>query len=88
MDIKGNKCAIGALMPDDLCELSDNYAAEMVGTGIRGVATRIIQIREFFDGVDINLLSAMQEIHDNHYGTQASNRLKEIAKKWNLTIPT
>ena len=58
----GNKCAIGALIPDDMYDPKmDEY-----GGPIDCLRDRFPQIRDLFKDVNIQMLDDLQELHDDY----------------------
>jgi hypothetical protein len=80
---KGAKCYVGVLIPDRL------YKKEMEGEGIK----HLILIREFpsinkhLGNENSGFLSDLQIIHDCHF-LDREEKLRDLAKKYNLKIPT
>ena len=80
----GLKCAIGALIPDEL------YSPKLEGGTLRDII-RFPEIKELFSGVDIDLLGQLQITHDVKNATWSSagfvghRRMKALAEQFNLT---
>ena len=82
------RCAIGCLIPDELYMENMEYLGI---TDFRGFAS----IGELFAGIDLDLLRAMQNLHDVQGRTTAPTEtaheilvgLTWIAKEYSLTIP-
>jgi len=78
----GLKCAIGALIPDEL------YSKEMEGYTIDRLLInerdRFPELSKLFEGIDEQLLSDMQDIHDFNEPDQWEYNFKLIAEDYNL----
>lgn len=85
-DDRGNMCAVGVLIPDDV------YSNEFEGTSI----TQLIQRKEvenIFKGCDIGLLCKFQTVHDdgtnwdsNGLKPEAIDTLCKIGKHYRLDV--
>ena len=80
-----NQCAIGYLMPDELCIHVENNL-DRCDSNILSVVDEFKEVSDFFSGVDPILLKEMQNIHDIWYD-DAKNRLKHLAPQYSLTCP-
>lgn len=54
----GGMCAVGCLIPDEL------YDPTMEGLNYVGIPEKFPMIKDFFDGVSVDLISELQSIHD------------------------
>lgn len=87
MNDKGNKCAIGCLLPDSVAQ---KYAD--VG-GVRILLAKSSEARECLKGIPIKLLLELQEVHDLHSrNDKAKIKMREeliaIAKQPNYSLRT
>lgn len=82
----GTKCAVGHLIPDDL------YSKDIEGMGAISLCGRPLY-KSFFNGVNTNLLRAMQIAHDTlaisggaptQWRNSFWSSMKDVAKKWSL----
>jgi len=77
----GTKCAIGCLIPD---ELYDPKMENTIAFNIKHFNNKMLML---FNGIDIDLLEALQEVHDQSSPDQWTNNLKLVAENHNLTWP-
>lgn len=75
----GLKCAVGALIPDE------EYRPEWDEKGMS--ASKIVKCCHALQGVDSNLLSIMQTIHDHCSITNWEAHFKSTASNYGLTLP-
>jgi hypothetical protein len=75
----GLKCAVGALIPDDL------YGHYMEGLPVTKLITRYSKIHELFQNVDQGLLVALQQCHDNLKPPFWRDQLGSIATEYSLS---
>jgi len=80
----GLKCAIGALIPDEL------YLPSFEGKRVGAVLTNSAELNNMFAGVRRDLLDKMQEIHDNNNnwlddGLKLRQNLEMVAKDYKLS---
>jgi hypothetical protein len=74
-DFEGRKCAAGIFIP------YDKYTPEMEGKRV----TVLVQEKLFnFDGIDLDLLSSLQRVHDNDDVESWSTALAEVAIDFGL----
>ena len=74
----GLKCAIGALIPDDL------YTPDLESNDIDHLLEICPEIASLFHGVDGELLAGLQILHDHQPPSQWSAELRAIAATYNL----
>ena len=60
----GLKCAVGALIPDDIYEPEMDQPTSAIGTSFYSINYRFPKIEEFFKDINPDLLSGLQNIHD------------------------
>lgn len=78
----GAKCAIGALLPDNL------WTPGIEGYKIKRLVDIVPEIKEFFGPVEISLLDQLQLAHDmNNLIEGRIASLTDIATEFNLKIP-
>ena len=84
---KGDQCAIGCLLPDDLRE-----EARLNALGIAALLENSDGIRKFFRGIPVYFLKYLQNAHDLvacdidfHSGIET--QLRAFAQKYSLRIP-
>lgn len=77
----GCKCAVGALIPDDIYEPGMDDG----DSGIALLHSRFPVIRELFANVSLNLLSDLQDIHDDTHPSQWAQSLRAHARLHNLS---
>ena len=75
----GLMCAVGALIPDE------EYRPEWDERGLS--ASKIVKCCHALQGVDSNLLSIMQTIHDHCSITNWEEHFKITASTYDLTLP-
>jgi len=88
-DVKGNKCAIGVLIPDNL------YISDMddcSNSCIRKDFIENFKLTKLFKGVNLDMLINMQAVHDMKInwkddGTLRDEYLRKVAKHFELKIP-
>jgi hypothetical protein len=76
------KCAIGALIPDEL------YQESFEGKGIVRVMETFAEINKLFENVNSKLLKDLQTVHDHYEVTDWENELQELSKVYGLTMPS
>lgn len=76
---EGLKCAIGALLPDDL------YDEKLEGEGVRSLLEASGKVQAHFEGVDEELLCELQYTHDEYEPSDWAVALEEIAHDFRLT---
>ena len=74
---KALKCAIGALIPDDL------YSKNMEGRGVEELLDNLPQLTEFL-GANVYLLVSLQKSHDAHFAVNWKRHLTDVAHEFNL----
>ena len=83
-----NGCAIGCQLPDELADGLDSLPQ----VGITRVLEKRPAVAEYFKGVDPRLLSELQSAHDQGspwtFRPYIKKRLEQLAKNFNLTVPT
>jgi hypothetical protein len=77
----GNKCAIGFLIPDELATADLDGNAD---SDVSGIMRDFPQIKEFFEGVDEELLSGLQHTHDHTAMRSRRQKLAYVAEKHGL----
>ena len=78
----GLKCAVGALIPDEL------YQESFEGVGIVRLIDTFDEINKLFENVNFKLLEDLQNIHDNYEVTNWENELQELSIVYGLTMPS
>lgn len=74
----GKKCAVGALIPDEL------YSKEMEGkTAVHEIVAPVLTKL----GHDPDFCNALQMVHDGTCSNNFIPALKEVATSWRLTVP-
>lgn len=83
----GNRCLVGALMPEDMAENVHN-------TGIVTLLRHSVdtEVNELFSNLDTALLISLQCAHDHAYNNDLSKEaylaeLREVATSFGLTVP-
>lgn len=78
----GTKCAVGALIPDEL------YRDNMEGRTIRPLLIQdcnaYSELCRLLDSIDLQLLEEMQTIHDHHTPANWERSFKECAEEFGL----
>jgi len=96
---KNTKCAIGALIPDDI------YDPDMEGNDIISLLNKYPSIKNLFEGVDKTFLDKLQQCHDSivrlnvdnimddtdhkknkDFTSEISNNLRALAKLYKLEV--
>ena len=72
--LDNSKCAVGIFIPDN------EYKETM--EGIPANRVYILSLKN----LNISLLCSLQVVHDKYEPKEWSNKLSELAKKWNLTL--
>lgn len=75
------KCPVGALIPESL------YTEDMERINIEELFPHFPQLKILFEGVDVELLIAMQELHDGNPIEIWESEFKKIAYQFNLALP-
>lgn len=70
----GLMCAVGVLIPED------EYDSGFEGCPAEDIAARVPAL----SGVSVELLEALQEVHDNNAVKLWKGRLQRVAEKWGL----
>lgn len=93
----GGACAVGALIPDELYHPDmDSRAAQEAGggTAIYLIIDKFPGLAALFSNVNLNLLSALQRIHDDTgnwdqegFNAHGCRELYSVSLEYNLTIP-
>lgn len=73
----GFRCAVGCLIPDD------EYRPWFEGGGV----TKIVNDVPSLASVSMNLLVAMQAVHDNHEVSAWEAQFSEVAECYGLKLP-
>lgn len=76
----GCKCAVGALIPDDIYEPGMDDG----DSGIDDVISRFPVIKELFANVSMNLLAELQNIHDDTPPRLWAEELRHLASEYGL----
>ena len=76
------KCAVGALIPDEL------YQESFEGKGIVRVMETFAEINKLFENVNFLLLEDLQNIHDNYAVTYWERKWEELSIVYGLTMPS
>ncbi len=77
--VGGLKCAIGALIPDEL------YTPQIENTPVDVLINRSPKVKELFAGIHRMLLCALQRCHDNLSPPQWHDELHRIARRFSLS---
>ena len=78
-------CVVGAFIPDELYKEDMDYYSE----NATSICENYENIGEWFKYVDKDLMISVQDVHDNCVLIHNRiHKLEEIAKKFNLTVPT
>ncbi len=77
----GLKCAIGAILPDEL------YNSTMENKLAHALIKDYPAIGKLWENLSINLLAKMQYIHDSRNVDEWYNEFKAIADDFNLSMP-
>lgn len=77
----GLKCAIGAILPDDL------YVSSMENKLAHALFVDYPAIGKLWENLSINLLAKMQHIHDHRCVDEWFGEFKAIADEFNLSMP-
>jgi hypothetical protein len=75
----GLKCFIGALIPDEV------YEPEMEAVSIYGLVGEYQSMAELFNGVNLDLLVLLQQVHDYQTPGLWEQDLRIIAEDFELT---
>lgn len=78
----GSRCAIGALIPDEL------YKPELEGLGVLEIMQGNQEIVALFEDVPHLLLERLQELHDHVPAHLWKEGLEEIADDYGLKVPS
>jgi hypothetical protein len=80
---EGRKCAIGALIPDEL------YSREMDShvMSVREMKETFPKIAALFADIEVTLLEDLQSVHDDIPVEYWVKDLGKVARHYNLTIP-
>jgi hypothetical protein len=75
----GNSCAVGCLIPDKEyhCNFEQRTVSELVKSGDF----------PFLDGINPNLLTRLQNVHDLYLESSWEDLLSTLATKFDLTLP-
>ena len=77
----GLKCAVGHLIPDEM------YMEEMEDVVASHLPERYSEIEELFDDCSMDLIDALQEIHDECHPKKWEEEWKTVAQDYNLIMP-
>lgn len=77
----GLMCAVGATIPDSV------YSPTMENKTISRLIDFYPDIATLFEGVDRNLLTRMQRVHDGWRVEEWPEQLRSIAREYNLKYP-
>lgn len=88
----GTKCAIGVLIPDEAYEPQMDYG----GLKLERIISMYPKFREALKGVGRDFLCDLQATHDMftrgrrilQFHTLIRAELQQVAKRWNLAIPS
>lgn len=78
----GLKCAVGALIPDELYR--DNMEGRTIRTLLISDRDAYHKLSRLLDRVDVQLLEEMQTIHDHNEPKQWEKAFKYVAEEFNL----
>lgn len=73
----GNKCFIGALIPDEL------YSEQMEGCGVNELMVRFPELKKMFNIKDESALEDLQLIHDSHFDDR-EEKLENFAATYGI----
>lgn len=76
----GCKCAVGALIPDELYDPDMDTGSSGIGT----IMGRHLTLAQLFGGVSQNLLAHLQVIHDSETPSAWARYLRYCAEDYNL----
>ncbi len=76
----GLKCAVGALIPDEL------YEKSYEGRAVKILVYTAGNIGKLFRNVDINVLITLQNVHDSIPAEKWEHHFACIAEKYGLTL--
>ncbi len=80
--MNGLKCAVGALIPDEM------YQKSFEGIGIGELINDFADLNNLFKTVNITLLEQLQHIHDNREVKEWEESLEKLAEFYGLTMPS
>jgi len=80
--MNGLKCAVGALIPDEM------YQESFEGIGIGALINDFADLNNLFKKVDLKLLEDLQHVHDNCGVTDWEKEWKELSEVYGLTMPS
>lgn len=79
-----NRCVIGKMMPMSMAK----RVSEDLGVCINTLIKKDIEVAQYFEGVDVDLLDELQDVHDDptiqSYMEYKEEVLQKIATKYNL----
>lgn len=79
---EGLKCAVGCLIPDNEYNPSfEGYSVGSLQAGGRASPKSLARL-------DRKLLLRMQAVHDHHVVPEWEHQFTEVAKEFNLTVPS
>jgi hypothetical protein len=82
----GLKCFIGTILPDDSydtrMDCSDNEESKYSGLDY------VVQFLPIDKEVNVNWLFSLQRVHDNWNADRWEERLRDIARRLKLTVPS
>jgi len=78
----GLKCAVGALIPDEI------YRKSFEGVGIRPLINGFADLNSLFKAVNITLLEQLQHIHDQSLVENWEKLFERLAEFHELTMPS
>lgn len=73
----GFRCAVGCLIPDD------EYSPDFERASVSCIVGKVPSL----DGVSMNLLIAMQHVHDNHEVYAWEAQFSDVAECYGLKLP-
>jgi hypothetical protein len=81
-DPKGNKCAIGWLLPDYMIEPHNNSMA------LCGLIEKCPEVKNFLSGCSLSMLAQLQSVHDQKKNwPDIKGALDKFAVEWKLEVP-
>jgi len=89
----GNACAVGCLLPRELCMQLDQLDCPAWRDIVKSKNPAAIEAGKILRGVSTELLTALQRVHDRepHSGEPRTKRmhveLADVAHRFELTIP-
>lgn len=83
----GLKCAVGALLPDDIYDPSMDIGEKGNSLSVEQLVYHYPKVAELFKNVDIELMSSLQLIHDGYDTIKWETELRCLSKDCGLSFP-